>query len=126
MTPKASTARSDPANRRDRRSGLRDAAGIVAVGLVAHGAQRRLHMPRFHHHGPEAGIPKAVDQPLGQRAGLQSDGFDPFVACAVKTNKDGSIEGFTLKVWTASFLFSGKLAKADEYCVGHGQQEFIK
>lgn len=39
---------------------------------------------------------------------------------------DGAIEGFTLKVWAASFLFSAKLAKADVYCLGRGQQEFIK
>lgn len=51
---------------------LGDAAGVVLVGLVAHGRQRRVDLARLHADHVVAGLGKAIGQMLGQRAGLQS------------------------------------------------------
>jgi hypothetical protein len=48
-------------------------------------------MPRFHHHGPEAGILKAVDQPLGQRASLEPDALDIPAEAAQAGDTDGRL-----------------------------------
>jgi hypothetical protein len=55
---------------------LGNAAGVVLVRLVAHGAERRLHMTRLHNHCPEAGIAQTIGQPLCQRTGFKSDSSD--------------------------------------------------
>ena len=50
---------------------LGDAAGVVLVGLVAHGRQRRVDLAGLHADHVVAGLGQAVGQVLGQRAGLQ-------------------------------------------------------
>jgi hypothetical protein len=52
---------------------LRDATGVLAVGLDRHRRQRRLHMPGFQQHRLEACLAQASVQPLRQRTGLQPD-----------------------------------------------------
>jgi hypothetical protein len=52
---------------------LRDAAGVLAVGLHNHGRKRRLHMPGLKQHGIVACPDQGRVQPLRQGAGLQAD-----------------------------------------------------
>jgi len=52
---------------------LRQAAGVVAVGLVAHRLQRRGDLPRLQADDLEAGLAQAVGEVLRQRAGLEAD-----------------------------------------------------
>ena len=52
---------------------LRNAAGIIAIGLVDLCLQHRPHVPRLNTDYRQARFGKSTEQPLRQRSSFQSD-----------------------------------------------------
>src|SRR5579863_9530725 len=55
---------------------LRDAARIIAVGLVDLRLQHRLHVPRLDTNHRQLGFGESAEQPLRQRSRFQSNPFE--------------------------------------------------
>jgi hypothetical protein len=56
---------------------LRNAAGIIAVGLHRHRLERITYVPRLQQLDRKSNVPQRRVKPLRQRAGLQSDPLKP-------------------------------------------------
>jgi hypothetical protein len=61
---------------------VREAAGVVPIGLHGHRRERLARLSGLHQHGIDAEPGEAADQPLGHRARLQAHPLKPALVFA--------------------------------------------